>query len=154
MRHIITVSTLLLACVITSGCTTNLQGDTYSRDEARRIQTVRYGTVESVRMVVIEGTQSGIGAGAGAIVGGVAGSSMGGGKGTTIATVAGAVLGGLAGAATEKSTTKSQGIEVVVKFEDNGQSIAIVQAHNPAETFNIGERVRISNVSGTTRVSH
>lgn len=154
MRRLLPVTTLVFASLLTAGCMSNLQGDTYSRDEARRIQTIRYAIVEDVRMVAIEGTQSGIGAGAGAVVGGVAGSSVGGGKGQTLATVAGALAGGLLGAAAEKSTTKTQGVEIVVKFEDNNQIISVVQGHDPAEVFNVGDRVRISNVSGTTRVSH
>lgn len=154
MRRLIPVTTLLVASLLSTGCVSNLQGDTYSRDEARQIQTVRYATVEDVRMVVIEGTKSPIGAGAGAIAGGIAGSTVGGGKGSDLATVAGALIGGVLGAKAEEAATKSQGIELVVKFEDNGQTISVVQAYNPAETFNIGERVRVNNVSGTTRVSH
>jgi outer membrane lipoprotein SlyB len=154
MRRLLPITTLVFASLLTAGCMSNLQGDTYSRDEARRIQTIRYAIVEDVRMVAIEGTQSGIGAGAGAVVGGVAGSTVGGGKGQTLATVAGALAGGLLGAAAEKSTTKTQGVEIVVKFEDNNQIISVVQGHDPAEVFNVGDRVRISNVSGTTRVSH
>ncbi|EGH71073.1 17 kDa surface antigen, partial [Pseudomonas syringae pv. aceris str. M302273] len=33
------------------GCTSNLTGDSYSRDEARTVQTVRMGTIESLRPV-------------------------------------------------------------------------------------------------------
>lgn len=148
----ILLATLALTGI--TGCASNLQGDTYSRDEARRIQTVRYGTVESVRFVVIEGTDSGIGAGAGAIAGGIAGSSVGGGKGSAIAAVAGAVAGGLLGAAAEDASTRKQGIEVVLKMEDSGQILSVVQTHNPAETFAAGDRVRMNIVDGTVRVSH
>lgn len=58
-----------------------------SRDEARRVQTVRMGTIESLRPVKIEGTKTPIGGGAGAIAGGVAGSAVGGGRGSIVAAV-------------------------------------------------------------------
>ena len=44
--------------VLLSGCASNLTGDTYSRDEARRVQTVRTGTIVALRPVQIEGTLS------------------------------------------------------------------------------------------------
>ena len=67
-------SALLLASFTTvslllGGCQSSLTGDSYSRDEARRVQTVRMGTIESLRPVKIEGTKTPIGGGAGAIVG-------------------------------------------------------------------------------------
>eukprot|EP01132_Coremiostelium_polycephalum_P020542 gene20542-24408_t len=52
-------SVLLVACFTTlslllGGCASSLTGDSYSRDEARRVQTVRMGTIESLRPVKIE----------------------------------------------------------------------------------------------------
>ena len=61
------------------------------------MQTVRLGTIESLRPVQIEGTRTPIGAIAGAAVGGIAGSGVGGGRGSSIATVLGGVAGGTAG---------------------------------------------------------
>ena len=66
--------TLLAASVAAAslmlvGCQSNLTGDSFSRDEARTVQTVRMGTIESLRPVRIEGTGTPIGAGAGAITG-------------------------------------------------------------------------------------
>lgn len=65
------------------GCQSSLTGDTYSREEARTVQTVRMGTIQALRPVKIEGTKTPIGSIAGAGVGGVAGSAVGGGKGAT-----------------------------------------------------------------------
>ena len=65
-----------------TGCMSTLTGESYSRDEARRAQTVEYGMVEYVRPVVIEGTKSGVGPAAGAAVGGIAGSTVGHGRGS------------------------------------------------------------------------
>ena len=78
MNHINSLLLLGIAVAI-GGCATSTAGDTYSRDEARRVQSVQMGVVEEARPVKIEGTKSAIGAGAGTIVGGIAGSSVGGG---------------------------------------------------------------------------
>jgi outer membrane lipoprotein SlyB len=143
---LITASTLLLA-----GCPAGLGGKDYSRDQARTVQEVQMGVVESVREVNIEGTKSPVGAGAGAVVGGVAGSTVGGGSGRIITTTVGALLGGLGGAAAEEVVTRQTGLEITVKL-DSGRMIAITQAAD--EEFKVGERVRVLSGGGTTRVTH
>jgi outer membrane lipoprotein SlyB len=117
------------------------------------VQEVQMGTVESVREVKIEGTKSGIGSTAGAVVGGVAGSDVGGGKGQIVGGVIGAVIGGVAGAAVEEGTTRQKGVEITVKL-DGGRLIAVTQAAEEKEIFQVGERVRILSGGGVTRVSH
>ncbi|RMN73247.1 Outer membrane lipoprotein SlyB [Pseudomonas syringae] len=135
------------------GCTSNLTGDSYSRDEARNVQTVRMGTIESLRPVKIEGTKTPIGGAAGAVVGGVGGSAIGGGRGSIVAAVIGAVAGGLLGSATEEGLTRTQGVEITVR-EDDGSMRAYVQQVQENEIFRVGERVRIMSVNGTSRVTH
>ncbi len=135
------------------GCTSSLTGDSYSREEARTVQTVRLGTVESLRPVKIEGTKTPIGAGAGAVVGGVGGSAIGGGRGSVVAAVIGAVAGGLLGSMTEEGLTRTQGVEITVR-EDDGSMRAYVQQVQENEIFRVGERVRIMTVNGTSRVTH
>ena len=134
------------------GCASSLTGDTYSRDEARTVQTVRMGTIESLPPVKIEGTKTPIGAGAGAVIGGVAGSGIGGGRGSAVAAVIGAVAGGLLGAMTEEGLTRTQGVEITVR-EDDGSMRAYVQAVEENQIFRVGERVRIMTVNGTSRVT-
>ncbi|WP_040260950.1 MULTISPECIES: glycine zipper 2TM domain-containing protein [Pseudomonas] len=154
MRNSVVLASCFTALtVLLSGCASSLTGDTYSRDEARRVQTVRMGTIESLRPVKIEGTKTPIGAGAGAVVGGVAGSSVGGGRGSLVAAVIGAVAGGLLGSATEEGITRAQGVEITVR-EDDGSTRAYVQQVQENEVFRVGERVRIMTVDGTSRVSH
>lgn len=148
--HLLLTIPLLL---LSTGCATNLQGDSYSRDDARQVQTVQYGTIEDVRLVVIEGTKTPIGTVAGAAVGGIAGSSVGGGKGSQIAAVIGAVAGGLAGAAAEEGLTKSQGVELVIRLGNSNKIISLVQAHNPERPFYVGDRVRLMTINGQTRVA-
>lgn len=150
MKHINLLLILGMAVVI-GGCASSKSGDTYSREEARRVQTVHMGTVESTRLVKIEGTKSGVGAGAGAVVGAVAGSSTGQGKGSTIGTVLGAVAGGVVGAAAEEGFTRENGMEITVRL-DNGRLISVVQTGN--EQFRVGDHVRILDIEGETRITH
>lgn len=143
---------LLLIAIALAGCASSKSGDVYSRDETRRVHTVKTGVVESVRTVKIEGTKSGIGTGAGAVVGGVAGSAIGGdGKSQVVGAVIGAVVGGIAGAAAEEGITREDGLEITVRL-DSGGMIAIVQ--EATEEFHPGEAVRILEDGETTRVSH
>ena len=142
---------LLGIAIAIGGCASSKSGDTYSRDEARRVQHVQMGTVEGSRPVRIEGTKSGIGTGAGAVVGGIAGSSTGEGKGSAIGSVLGAVAGGVVGAAAEEGFTREDGVEITIRLE-SGRLISVVQAGK--EQFQPGDRVRILEVDGETRVTH
>ena len=153
MRKPTLLITSLAALLVLGGCQSRLTGDTYSRDEARAVQTVRMGTIESLRPVQIEGTKTPIGAGAGAVVGGIGGSTLGGGRGSTVLSVVGAVAGGLLGAAAEEGLTRTQGVEITVR-EDDGTLRAYVQEVEPNQVFRVGERVRIMTVNGTSRVTH
>ena len=147
------IASFTVAALVLGGCASNLTGDTYSRAEARTVQTVRLGTIEALRPVKIEGTKTPIGAGAGAVIGGVAGSGVGGGRGSTVAAVIGAVAGGLLGAMTEEGLTRTQGVEITVR-EDDGSLRAYVQQVEENQIFRVGERVRIMTVNGTSRVTH
>jgi outer membrane lipoprotein SlyB len=154
MRKSVLLAASITAVSLTlTGCQSSLTGDSYSRDEARAVQTVRMGTISALRPVKIEGGKTPIGAGAGAIIGGVGGSSVGGGKGSIVMAVIGAVAGGLAGAAAEEGLTRTQGVEITVR-EDDGSMRAYVQEVQANEIFRVGERVRIMSVNGTSRVSH
>lgn len=152
-KSVLLVASFTTMSLLLGGCASNLSGESYSRDEARQVQTVRMGTIQALRPVKIEGTKTPIGGGAGAIVGGVAGSSVGGGKGSVVAAVIGAVAGGLAGSAAEEGLTRTQGVEITVR-EDDGSMRAYVQQVSQNEIFRVGERVRIMSVNGTSRVAH
>jgi outer membrane lipoprotein SlyB len=145
---------ILLAAVsaltVIAGCASSNRGDVYSRGEARREQTVRLATVESVRPVTIEGTRSPVGAVAGGAVGGIAGHSVGSGKTSDVAAVLGAVGGGFAGAAVEEGVTRKQGIEVTVRLQ-NGELRSVVQ--EDSDKFVTGQKVRLLTQNGVTRVS-
>jgi len=142
---LLAASSLLLA-----GCPAGLGGSDYSRSQARSVQEVQMGIVESVREVTIEGTKTPIGAGAGAVVGGVAGSTVGGGRGSVVGAAVGAVLGGVGGAAAEEAVTRQKGVEITVKL-DSGRMIAVTQAAD--QEFRVGDRVRVLTGGGVTRVT-
>lgn len=143
--------TLGLLSLLLAACASSNSGSVYSRDDARKLQTVRTGVVESVRQVKLEGTKSPVGTIAGAAVGGVAGGSIGHGRGSAIAAVIGAVAGGIAGTAVEEGVTRKDALEITVKI-DGGALVAIVQEAD--EEFSAGDKVRLIELDGTTRVSH
>jgi outer membrane lipoprotein SlyB len=151
MVRTFTTAFLVAGTLLLAGCPAGLGGKDYSRSQARTVQEVQMGVVESVRDVLIEGTKTPVGAGAGAVVGGVAGSTVGGGKGSVVGATVGAVLGGLGGAAAEEAVTRQKGVEITVKL-DSGRMLAITQAAD--EQFRVGERVRVLSGGGTTRVTH
>jgi len=144
--------TLALLVSFLAACASSNSGSVYSRDEARRVQTVKTGVVESVRQVKLEGTKSPVGTVAGGAVGGIAGSSIGGdGKSGMVGAVLGAVVGGIAGAMAEEGITRKDALEITVKL-DGGGLVAIVQEAD--EVFKAGEKVRIIESGGVSRVSH
>jgi outer membrane lipoprotein SlyB len=148
------VSKLILVAFISvflTACASSNSGSVYSRDDARKVQTVKTGVVESVRAVKLEGTKSPVGTVAGGVVGGVAGGSIGSGRGSAIAAVIGAVAGGIAGSAIEEGVTRKDALEITVKL-DGGAMIAIVQEAD--EQFHPGEKVRIVENADTSRVTH
>ena len=136
---------------VLGGCASSMSGGAYSRGQARQVQEVKMGMVESVRHVKLEGTKSPVGTGAGAVIGGIGGSNVGSGKGSTVATILGAVAGGVAGSMIEEGVMSKEGLEITVKL-DNGRMIAVTQEAD--EQFRVGERVRVLSGGGATRVSH
>jgi outer membrane lipoprotein SlyB len=148
------VSKLILAVFIAiflAACASSNSGSVYKRDDARKVQTVKTGVVESVRTVKLEGTKTPIGTVAGGAIGGIAGGSIGSGRGSAVGAVLGAVVGGIAGAATEEVVTRKDALEITVKL-DGGALIAIVQEAD--EAFKPGDKVRIVENADTSRVTH
>jgi outer membrane lipoprotein SlyB len=145
----------LAAVALTAGCVTtgsSLGGSSYSTRQVRTEQTVRLGTVESVREVEIQIDEAGVGTVAGAVIGGIAGSSVGGGRGSLISGVVGAVAGGVAGNMAEKNLRRTRGLEITVRLR-NGDMVAITQAWEQGDDFRAGDPVRILSGGGVTRVT-
>src|SRR6185437_11086874 len=116
--------------------------DAYTVGEARRAQTVRFGTVVAVRRVTLAadaGTKAG-GSAIGAVLGGLIGHQIGGGHGKTAATAAGAIAGALGGNIVARHAYAQPGVAITVKLDD-GRAIEVAQAADVA--IQPGERVEV-----------
>lgn len=154
-RKILTLAAMLTATVTLAGCFTPPgSADVYSVGQAQREQTVRMGTVESVRAVRIQGDGGGsaLGTLGGGALGAVAGSAIGGGRGSVLTAIAGGIAGAVAGNAVGQGLSSANGVEITVRL-DNGDLRSITQAATP-EVFRAGERVRLLSSGGVTRVTH
>jgi len=150
MKNFRLIILLTFIGIFAYGCASSRSGKVYSRDQARVVHTVERGTIESLKLVKIEGTKTPVGVVAGGATGAVLGSTVGRGSGKTIATVVGAIVGGLAGSAVEEKVTEKDGLEITVKL-NNGETLVIVQEAD--EELRDGMRVRVlSGSDGTTRV--
>ena len=138
------------ALAIAGGCASFAPQD-YGYSEARTVESVVYGTIESVRPVRLNEDHGGVGTAAGAVIGGLAGNELGHGAGRAVTTILGAIGGGLAGNAIERNATAQRGTEIVVRL-DSGASIAVVQG--ASEQFETGQRVRVLTGRGGSRVEH
>ena len=138
------------ALAVAGGCASFAPQD-YGYSEARSIESVVYGTIESVRPVRLNEDHGGVGSAAGAVIGGLAGNELGHGAGRAVTTILGAIGGGLAGNAIERNATAQSGTEIVVRL-DSGASIAVVQG--ASEQFETGQRVRVLTGRGGSRVEH
>src|SRR3954470_3461792 len=111
-RHILAISLMGITVLMTGCATPTSSGRVYSSGQARQEQTVRMAVVESVREVVLDGSQGPVGTIAGGAIGGIAGSNVGGGRGSTVGTILGAVAGGVAGNVLERNVTRKKGLEI------------------------------------------
>jgi outer membrane lipoprotein SlyB len=149
------VATVIAGSVAMTGCAVNSSSpDVFTASQAQREQTVRMGTVDSVRMVRIStnnGQPSGLGAVGGGALGALAGSSIGGGRGSVATGIIGGIGGAVAGNAIENNVAMRDGLEITVRL-DNGDLRAITQTAT-GETFRAGDRVRILSSGGVSRVT-
>lgn len=137
---------------ILAGCATPPEsGSVYNAYQTMNEQTVRMGTVESVRNVTIANPDSGAGTVAGAALGGLGGSQIGSGNGSAAVGILGAVAGGIIGNRIENQANHRPGFEITVRLE-NGELRSVTQLAD--EAFRPGERVRLLSNGYTTRVTH
>lgn len=151
MKHrsalvLVSLSVLLGACAGPSN-----SGSVYNSYQTMNEQSVRLGTVESVRNVTIANPDSGVGTVSGAALGGLAGSEIGHGNGSGAVGLIGAVAGGIIGNRVENQVNNRPGFEITVRLE-NGELRSITQAAD--EMFKPGERVRLLSDGRKTRVTH
>lgn len=145
----------LVVSLALSGCATfDGSANVYSASQAQREETVRFGTIESVRPVTIDTSngQPGIlGALGGGAIGGIAGSAIGGGRGSILTGIIGGIAGAVAGNEVQNHFEKKQGVEITVRLDD-GSLRAITQSTD-GPLFYAGERVRLLSEGGVTRVT-
>ncbi|MEK9650186.1 MAG: hypothetical protein VW146_04460 [Gammaproteobacteria bacterium] len=147
------VKYILFLCIflVLPSCSYNsLRPDVVDRNQAQRMQTVRFGIVESVDKIVIAGDRQ-TGAIAGAAIGAASGSSI---SDSDIESGIGAVLGGLVGSAIGSAVgdaaTRKDAIELLITLDD-GKTISIIQEASN-DSFSKGSRVKVITSAGKTRV--
>lgn len=154
MKNISTIFSAVaaVALIALTGCAVAPNSsNVYSGYQTQGEQSVRMGVVESVRNVMIDKGQSGMGTIGGAALGGIAGSAIGGGRGSVLGAVGGAVAGGLIGQHVEQNMNTKPGLEITVRL-DNGRLTAVTQ--DADVPFYPGDRVRLLSDGRTTRVTH
>ena len=126
--------------------------DVIQRGDAQRMAQVQDGVILSVRNVVVDGNQSGVGAAVGGVVGAIGGY---GGSGVQREAQVLGVLAGVAGAAAgnalERFATKEEAVEILVQLK-GGDRRAIVQAKG-GEQLAAGDEVIIVTTGGKVRVT-
>lgn len=132
---------LLLCAVLAFGGCASSGGKSYTKDEARKVQTVQRGVIRSIQDVTIEQDSTLLGPAVGGVIGGVAGSTIGGGTGKILTTVGGAAVGAVLGAFGEKAVRTEKAYEFMIDLDNNGGTISVVQAAD--DVYSVGDHVRV-----------
>lgn len=135
---------LLCLLLAAGGCATS-GGKSYTKGEARQVQTVQRGVIVSIEEVTIEQDSTLLGPAAGGTLGGVVGSTMGRGRGRLLTTAGGAVVGAVLGALGEKAVRTEKAYEFMIDL-DGGGTISVVQAIDG--NYAVGDQVRVLRGSG------
>lgn len=151
MKKVVNLTLTLAMAAILGACASS-SPDVIARGDAQRMAQVQDGVVLTVRPVVVDGSQSGIGATVGGVVGAVGGY---GGSGVQREAQVLGVLAGVAGAAAgnaiERFSTREDAVEILVQLK-GGDRRAIVQAKG-AEILAPGDAVIIVTTGGKVRVT-
>ncbi|BDU36808.1 outer membrane lipoprotein [Vibrio nigripulchritudo] len=129
----------------------------YQRNQARTVNEVVFGQVDSVRYItkqqIIKSKSSGWETLAGATIGGLIGNQFGGGTGKQVATVVGAVAGGSIAhnKANEVYRIEHKLVEILIDTE-KGELINVIQDVDPNMLFTRGDSVRILYFDNGVRV--
>ncbi len=143
---------LILPATLLGACSSTPSSSTYTTTQAGTLQEVQFGTVVSVRDIVIREDNAETGKLAGGVIGGTLGSDVGEGKGQIVGGVAGAVLGGTVGMVVDSSIQAKPGIEITVRLQD-GKTVALAQVAD--ERFMVGDEVKVlTSKEGKARVTH
>ena len=151
MKHFLNLSLALMSAATLGACASS-SPDVIQRGDTQRMAKVEDGVVLSVRTVVVDGSQSGIGATVGGVVGGIAGANAGGREaGGAIASILGAVAGAAVGNVAERFSTKEEAVELLIQLK-GGERRAIVQAKG-TEVLLAGDAVILVTTGNKVRVT-
>ncbi len=139
----------LFACLGFAACAPQNTNTTYSAADIGRTAQISYGTIVSMRPVVVQGQQTGVGTLGGAAVGGVAGSYIGGRdpRANILGAIGGAIIGGIAGTAAEGAVNKGEAVEFIIQEDNAPNPISVVQTNE--DGFRPGERVALTRGART-----
>lgn len=151
MKRFLSLSLSALVVATLTACASS-NPDVISRSDAQRMSQVQDGTVLTVRPVVVDGSQSGVGAAVGGVVGAIGGYGASGvNREAQVLGVLASVAGAAAGNAIERMSTKEEALEILIQLK-SGDRRAVVQAKG-AENFVPGDPVIIVTTGGKVRVS-
>lgn len=151
MRSFFSAAMSVMLVLILGACASS-SPDVIQRGDAQRMSRVEDGVVLSVRNVVVEGSQSGIGAAVGGVTGAVAGATRGGSsaESSVIGLLVG-VAGAVAGNAVERMATREDAVEVLVQLK-GGERRAVVQAKGE-QSLMPGDSVILVTTGGKVRIA-
>lgn len=141
-----------LACVLgvmlfVSGCARDIDAGHYDESHVGEASKTFAGTIQSVRTVLVTGSErlqdNTMGMGLGGLAGGALGALTGKGHGRTAMMGVGALAGATAGAFAEKEMKKQKGIEYIVALDhppSPGQAVMTV-VQGPSQPLAVGDRV-------------
>lgn len=141
-RKSLLLPVLMLAWVFASGV-----GAGYDRNKAVPVQSVSYGSVQSVREItqqeLVEDQRQGWRTFGGALIGGLIGNQFGDGSGRDVATVLGALIGG--GVAHRNAGPQVRQLRLVEMMiqPEQGSTVMVVQDYDPGMVFRAGDSVRV-----------
>ncbi|SDH05558.1 outer membrane lipoprotein SlyB [Vibrio xiamenensis] len=129
----------------------------YQRNQARPVNEVIFGEVDSIRYVtqheIVQSKSHGWETLLGAVVGGVVGHQFGGGSGKELATAVGAIAGGSLAHQHENQVYRVEYklVELLIKTKD-GKLVDVMQDVDPNMLFERGDDVRILYFDDGVRV--
>jgi outer membrane lipoprotein SlyB len=151
MKKFLGLGIAMAITLVLGGCASS-SPDVIKRGDTQRMAQVEDGVVLSIRPVVVDGSQSGIGGAVGGVVGAIGGY---GGSGVQreaqVLGVLASVAGAAAGNAIERMSTREDAYEILVQLK-GGERRAIVQAKG-TEVLVAGDPIIIVTTGGKVRVT-